>query len=172
MASAKNAGRSADVATTDDDSDKAALARVVEDRNLFSDDELRNVGSFDDALRLIAEAEGISVLDISDFGSGFAVEKDKDNLCGKRFIILNYRFHLGKTGEFVILQLVTEDGQKLVLTDGGTGIYAQMCVVRDTNRGKKGAIMVPRGLVRSDYVVTDSKGNEIDATTYYLSLSK
>lgn len=141
----------------------------------FSDTELRNITSFDEAVRLAAEKFG-GVVDAADeIGSGFVMLDDKSKLVGEPFIIISYSFPEGdyrnETGEmshFAVLRLVTKHGDRYVITDGGHGIYSQLDEFH-VRSGRQGGLLVNGGLRRSDYE-TEVNGQMQPATTYYLNV--
>lgn len=138
---------------------------------MFSEDDLSAIGSFSDAMALLNDAR-VEVVSTDDLGDGFIVCDNKDSLVKVPFVILNVKFSEGDHGEFSILHIVTEDGRKLILTDGSTGINKQAALY--AGKGRTQGILCPRGLVRSDYEYddVDSKTGEVKkkpATTYYLS---
>ncbi|HWV44407.1 MAG TPA: hypothetical protein VN039_00025 [Nitrospira sp.] len=134
---------------------------------ILSEDDLGAVQSFADAMQLMQDAR-VDVVSTDDLGDGFVVlpTDGKASLVGVPFIILNMRFHTGDMGEFVILHVVTEDGRKLIVNDGSTGIRDQCKGYARNNRTQ--GILCKRGLTRSDYTYEDDKGKSIPATTYYL----
>lgn len=137
---------------------------------IWDDESLRNISSFSDAMDAALAMGGVE--DYNDFGTGFSVV-DKASLIGQAFVILEWRFHKGDFGVFVSAAAVTEDGRKVVINDGSTGICQQLLDVTD-QRETRGApnpqanLIVRNGIRASDYTYTDDKGNEIPATTYYL----
>ena len=146
-------------------------------RRLWSDNDLREIGSFEDALNAV----GPNVLDSADeIGSGFKVLEDKDELLKIPFLILEWRFNpgkyindLGEKTDFVSITLVTKHNEKYILNDGSTGIAAQLRDLTDRT-GSYGGLLCRNGLrVSRDYEVRlpDGKGGEktILGTTYYLA---
>lgn len=132
----------------------------------LSDDTLRSIETFADAIDAVSQA-GIGAVDISsELGNGFTVVPNKDILVGKAFFIVGMRQTEGDHGSFSILEIVTKDDEKYILTDGGTGIHAQ---VTDLIASGKTAGLVKGGLSRSDYTYVDDKGKESAASTYYLA---
>ena len=148
-----------------------SVARVV------SGSMLASISDFASALAVLDDA-GIGYESISDYGDGFAVVS-KDKLVDRKFIIVEWRFNdsdkvMGK--QFVSAACVTETGEKVIINDGGTGVCSQLAEVsrirEESNSPSPFAgLLVPGGLVKSDYTYTDAKGNETEATTYYLSES-
>lgn len=141
------------------------------------EDALRNVKSYEDALALLQD-KGVAVHTTTEFGDGFEVCKNKDSLVGVEFIVMDSKFTPGDYGDdFVILHIVTRDGRKLILVDGGTGICLQM---RQYHKwGKEQGLKVPAGLIRSDFRFIEGVGvvrpgedgyeSATPGTTYYLS---
>lgn len=146
------------------DSNDGVVAKPLLTSN---EDTLRDIQSFSDALQALADA-GIQVHSTEEFGDGFKVLQDKNRLVDVPFIILGFRFHDGENGEFAIAHVVTESNEKLILTDGGSGIRDQL--KRYAGHGVESGLMVPRGLIRSDYKYDDpTTGEKRPGTTYYLS---
>jgi hypothetical protein len=150
----------------------SATDKQIEKRQMFYPNDLRNIESFQDALRLL-EGSGISVEDATEvIGDGFEMLDDKTKLVDQPFVILAWLFapgdykdeQTGETSEFCIMRLVTGEGKKYVVTDGSTGLSAQL---RDYEQrtGKMGGLIVRRGLRRSDYENEHGPG-----TTFYLNV--
>lgn len=147
---------------------KMTDAKTKEIANLTRDeDALASITTLDDAFTLLAGA-GVSVTEAKDLGSGFVVldKNEKNQLVGKGFIVIGAGFHNGDMGEFVSLHVVTEDGGKFIINDGGTGIKDQ--AKRYAEKGKLVGLLCRKGLTRSDYE-TEINGKMTPATTYYLS---
>lgn len=151
-------------------------ADVIAESNkrLMSDTDLASINSFTDAMNA-AEGTFGAVDDFADYGSGFSVLDDKDKLVKIPFVILEFTFSQGEMGEFVSAPLVTEDGRKLILNDGSTGICKQLREVRDRRIERdifpaQGALAVRNGLRVSSYKYVDpTTGKETPAKTYYLA---
>lgn len=156
------------------ESKKATEGATTEMVVKLSDEALTGITSFDDALALLAETYGGSEIKVASevLGDGFGLldSKDKHKLVGVMLVLVNWSFHIGENGEFVVARLVTENNQKLILTDGSQGICKQLSTY-SANSGKYAAMVVKQGLRRSDYTYTDDKGEEKSATTYYLDVS-
>jgi hypothetical protein len=131
------------------------------------DDTLAGINTIDDAFKVLADA-GVNVTEIKDLGTGFVVldKNEKNQLVGKGFLVLAMSFHTGDMGEFVSLHVVTEDGGKFIVNDGGTGIKDQC--VKYAAKGITSGLLIRKGLTRSDYE-TEIDGKMTKATTYYLS---
>lgn len=143
---------------------------VVATPMLTKDEEsLAAITSFADAMALI-ESAGIEIHSTEEYGDGFKLltTADKTQLVGVPFVVLGIKFAEGDYGDdFAIIHLVTEDGRKCIITDGSTGIRAQ--AKRYAEKGITAGLLVPRGLVQSDYTYLNDKGVETPATTFYLS---
>lgn len=129
-----------------------------------------SITSFDDALALVGDKLGGTVVDASDLGDGFAVldNKDKRTLIGAGLIVLSVSFHDGDHGEFASCRIVTQDGRKLVVNDGGTGIYEQIKMLHKMRPQTIGQpIMVRKGLRESRYDHPEHGAS----VTYYLDTS-
>jgi hypothetical protein len=136
---------------------------------LRDDDALASISDLDGALKLL-NAQGIGVTEVRDLGSGFVVVDNKDQLVGKDMIILGGQFNSGDMGVFVSLYIVTEDGGKWIVNDGGTGICEQ--ARKYAEKGRLAGLRCRKGLTRSDYTTTvtvKGKETEVEGTTYYLS---
>lgn len=151
---------------------------------ILSDDSARNVKSFADAITA-AQAE-LGVTDIAnagdELGDGFRLLEDKDRLISTPFFIVDWRFLVGDQGVnsktkdyagkglYSTIRLITEDDRKFRISDGSSGIHAQLFDFSQTHGGRTAAMMVKGGLVRSDYT-TEIDGESVEGTTYYLSTS-
>lgn len=138
---------------------------------IYDDEDLRNISSFADAMAA-AEAAG-PIEDFGSYGTGFQVA-DKNTLIGTPMVFLEWRYNSGDFGVFVSIAAVTEDGRKIIINDGSSGICKQLQLVTDERVAKKhptpcAGLIVRNGLTRSDYTYTDDKGHEIPAETFYLA---
>jgi len=135
---------------------------------LDGDETLSGIKSFEDALQVLKDA-GVGVVSYAEeFGTGFDIlpDRNKDTLVGNPFVIVNVRFSEGDHGEFVSLHVVTKSGEKWIVNDGSTGIYAQC---KSARKNLAGAFM-DKGLRRSDYDYVNVKtGEKTAAKTYYLA---
>lgn len=129
--------------------------------------DLRAVTSFEDAARLLAE-HGVAVADATtEIGDGFTLLDDKSALLNVPFLALQWTFAAGDFGpdsEFVVMRVLTSNGDKFIITDGGTGLYQQ---VRDyyDRTGSDGGLLVRRGLRKSEYDNEHGHG-----VTFYLNV--
>lgn len=160
---------------------------VIENPSVINDEDRAAITDFASALGLL-KALNIEVEKASEYGTGFAVEKNKDKLIGVDFVILSWRFAVGDyvdttgdNGEFVAAEIVTRHDEKLVIVDGGTGIYKQLRMVT-SQRIEKGhahpqaGLFVDGGLTKSTYfrnkngdVSKTAKAGYEPGTTHYLS---
>ena len=134
--------------------------------NSISDADLRNLNP-DNVVEFL-KSQGVELTDISAFGSGFTILKEKDQLIGKWFIIVEWKFSLGDFGEFVSALIMTKDGDKFVINDGSAGIYQQLLAITEETEKRHG-LVVRNGLTRSDYEYVDAQGKKVPARTYYLA---
>lgn len=123
----------------------------------FTDDQLRGITSFDDAVSLAAEQHGAVVAASDELGNGFAVldDESKGRIVGVPLMLLEWSFNAGDYGEdFVSIRAVAFfDGrgiEKVVINDGGTGIRQQLKDYQDRT-GKTGGMIVKNGLRESQY---------------------
>lgn len=144
----------------------------------ITDSDLAAIDSFADLQRLFAE-KGIAVEAASEYGTGFTLLKDKARLVGVTFAIVEWKYvesdkytdEHGNRNTFVVVELVTINNEKYVITDGGVGICEQLKMI-DQQRTAKGVaqsragLLVNGGLVRSEYVNADGVPGE----TFYLNV--
>jgi hypothetical protein len=152
----------------------------------LTQDELRVISDFRSAMEAVENATGVPVEDASDYGTGFDVLSTdaKGTLCGVPFVIVEWRFNEGDAGEFVSVSLVTEDGRKLVLNDGSTGIYQQLKEITGERLARgitaQTGLAVRKGLRVNEYEYSPTLGRAVKrgesapdkakAKTYYLAL--
>lgn len=146
----------------------------------FDNDALRAITSFDEALALTEQTLGHEVVNASDeMGNGFTIlpTTDKDKLVGVRFLIMSFDFHAGDNGTYVSCQIVTEDGRRLVLNDGSTGICDQL-ITWNQKTNRSGGLLV-NGVRRSEYdrknehgdvIVNPNTGRAERGVTFYLNV--
>ena len=138
----------------------------------FTDQQLGQITSIDDALSALADA-GLGVSGIEDFGSGFVLT-DKDQLKGAEMLLLQWRFSEGDFGPFVSVAALTRDGRRVIFNDGSTGIYKQLRTVtltrlKNGETNMQAGLTATNGLKESTYTYEDEKGVKRPASTYYLS---
>jgi hypothetical protein len=135
--------------------------------------DFRNIASMADYVAAIGGQDAV-ILAHEELGDGFA-EVEKDALVSVRCILVDWTFHVsdkftrnGQPTEWVRVRGIDQNGRKFWFADGGAGVYAQLRKLTDRT-GKREALYVHDGLVRSDYTYTDEKGDTSPATTYYIS---
>lgn len=154
-------------------------------RRQFTDDDMREIKTFEDAQRMAAEKFG-EVLNYSEeFGTGFTLLDDKDRIVGKDMFILEWQINKGTWGEFASFAVITESNEKYIINDGSSGIYAQLAEL-SYSHNKSGGLFITGGLRKSTYdtclecgvprppeiVCTrcgDTTDRRAEGTTYYLS---
>lgn len=142
----------------------------------LSDDELAGIQSFEDAIALL-KSSGLAPATITDFGNGFEVLEDKRQLLKVPFLILSWAFNNGDHGDFVTMYVVTDNGRKLVVNDGSTGIREQLVSISEKRLTEFGGditkahsgLYCPKGLRISEYVYVNDKGDKSNAATFYLA---
>lgn len=152
----------------------------VEKLQRLSPDELRSIGSFDDALALLQENLGAEIIgDAShEIGDGFTMLQDKDKLLDVPFIAVGWTFadgdyvdpNTGVKAQYIVMRVVTDKGDKFIIVDGSPhGVCGQMqdYTVR---RNAYAGLVVKGGLRKSEYDTTDASGNPIHGTTHYLNV--
>lgn len=126
--------------------------QISEVTSRFSDDVMRSITSFEDALELGIQESGV-IHDIADYiGNGFTVlpTDRKRDLIGKEFVAVDWRVNDGKWGLYASLAIVTADNQKWIVNDGSSGIGAQLKQLT-AEQGITSFLRVHRGLRDSTY---------------------
>lgn len=139
----------------------------------LSNDDLRNIATFDDAMALF---NGDVHTADSELGDGFELLKEKDRLIGDPCLFISWSFSEGDHGEFVSARVIAKSGGKYVVNDGSTGLCSQLREYTDSHGGRNGGLLSRRGLRKSEYTYdeTDPKTGEIKtkpAVTYYIDTS-
>lgn len=150
----------------------AKQSTEIEQYKLSSSD-LQEMQSFEDALRVLQE-RGIEVHSSTEFGDGF-VKPDADNksikakLVGVKMIIVSAQETEDDNGrEFTVFRAITENGSRIVFSDGSTGLAAEAHDWLTKHGGQWVPIIANHGLRRSDYDFENDKGEIQSATTFYL----
>lgn len=157
---------------------------------MASDTQLRELTTFDDALRLIQEQLGAQVHSVEEhIGTGFVVLDDKAKLDGVDFLAVMWEFHSSGDyssltedgdevqGQFVSVHLMTRSplqgyiGNKYIINDGSKGgVRDQLLDYTARNDGKKVGLYCAGGLTVSEYDYLDeSTGKKSKARSYYLA---
>ena len=146
--------------------------------SFYRDADLAALDSFQSVLDSF-NSLGLVPETMADYGTGFEICKNKDRLIDTDLVIVEWRFNVsevGSEGAFVSAAVVTKNGEKWILNDGGSGIYQQLRMVTD-QRNRAGhahpqaALMVKNGLTKSEYTYEGEKGKRTPAVTYYLNTS-
>jgi hypothetical protein len=135
-----------------------------------SEGQLSEITTFDDALALVQDVFGGQIVEADKtLGTGFAVLDDKNRLLGVAFIAVKIDQHAtGDHGPFTSLHVVTQDGRKYIINDGGTGIHGQITELYSRKPELIGLpLLVRQGLRRSDYVHPEHG----PSVTFYLNTS-
>lgn len=115
----------------------------------FSNDELLNISSFQDAVALL-ESKGADItLAHEVIGNGFALLDDKKKLVDVPFLILQWRFLAGNFGEYVNMLVITQKNEKYIVSDG-SGMPEQMREFT-ARTGQTAGMAVLHGLTVSEY---------------------
>lgn len=144
----------------------------------FAADDLRNIESFDDALKLM-QAAGVEIEDASDaIGDGFVLVDDKSTLVGIPLVFLTWSESTGEQGDYTVARVVAKMANgtvgKFVVVDGSsTGIHEQLKQYSASRGGKVGGLTTFGGLRKSDYEVElpNEKTGVLEkrkATTFYI----
>lgn len=146
-------------------------------------DEVLNKLTDTSAVAEFFESQNAELEDYADeYGSGFEILERKDKLVDVPFLVVSWTFNTSKDypnpdgtpGVFVTAYVITEKGDKYIVNDGSTGIRNDLYRVTELRRQKgsqnsQTALMVRKGLRRSDYNYVNPKTGEVSkATTFYL----
>lgn len=141
----------------------ALVPEVMTQASAYDSDTMRELSSFDEAVRLATEAYG-PIDDAADLGDGFALlkEEDKRRLVGIPLLFLEWNFYPGDYGSmFVAIRMVArnKDGgvSKYIVNDGSTGIADQLAAYTKRT-GKSGGLMVRQGFRVSEYTYCELCG--------------
>jgi hypothetical protein len=153
-----------------------AMADVVKPTPMLSNDDFKSIESIDDALELLRQTHGEAALQTAAdaLGDGFALTKNKDQFIGVPMVFVHWSIspgdfadpETGEVGNFVAARVVTKGG-KFIITDGSTGISAQL--EKFTADTGKTFLIAQKGLRKSEYKKED--GARADGTTYYIDTS-
>lgn len=144
------------------------MTEVVATRPLLSDEQRADIKSFDDAMALFAQ-QGMEVTSITEYGDGFQAGANKADFVNVKFIIVDLKIIPAEKSDydtdFAVVWVVTSDGRKAILSDGGTGMCEQ--VKNLVSRNAALPILCEHGLTVSEYTYTDEKGKQTPAKTFY-----
>lgn len=135
--------------------------------------DFRTIGTMAEYVAAIGGQDKVALAH-EELGDGFA-EIEKDRLVSVRCIFVDWTFHTsdtftrnGEASEWVRVRGIDADGRKFWFADGSAGVCSQLRQLTDRT-GKREALYVHDGLVRSDYTYTDEKGDTSPASTFYIS---
>lgn len=106
--------------------------------------------------------------------------RDKAELLERPFLIESVWFEVGSRNvEYVYVQAQFENGETFTFNDSSTGVRAQIeAYLKSKDRNPEIGqvvpalnLIIPRGLRFSQYEVTDERGRNKLAKTYYLTTS-
>lgn len=172
-----------DMAKTDNAIADQKTGEIIKGNSVISRDSLDTALTFAEAVSE-AEAYGLSPEEYTVVTNIYEpLGKNKDALLAKPFFVRSVRFSADKiTGNpFVILHVVSHDGNRYLVTDGSSGIYKQMdaLVTRRITEGHKtpyNFYMIANGLRKSEFGI-NANGETVAlgaadmkerAATYYL----
>lgn len=159
----------------------------------FNNNDLNNITSFGDAVRIAEATLGHTVTEIDGFRIG--TDADKQALVGSEMLIMEWDFVDGDHGkEYVVMRVIAQVQsfgklrlRKLVLNDSGVGITPELRAYT-TQTGRQGGLHIVNGLRVSTYAIDPAtrkplnKAEQADirrsgryaemASTYYLDLPK
>jgi hypothetical protein len=137
----------AEKAAAEDTDTVTALSRLP---GSLSNEQLREIDV--SKIRELALGAG----DADELGTGFRKVDDKRQLIDTSFLIVEYRFFEGIKSLFATVFLVTDDGRKLFITDGSTGIRAQLEEWTKQHSGNMTRMLCRNGLRMSEYRVCNN----------------
>jgi hypothetical protein len=156
------------VTQSNNDEPRAEVVLTQTD-TIITDAFMRNLGNisgnaFDDAMALAKDIIGEDVKSFADeMGTGFAIlaKEDKAQLIGVQSLFLKWRFTDGDFGRYVNVAVLTQDGRKLILNDGSSGICQQLWDYTKTT-AKDNYMLAKRGLRESTYATCGNCGKPRD----------
>lgn len=152
--------------------------------------DVQNLHTLEDIERYFA-AQGVELSAGEEISDGFEKLENKDRLIGTPIILIDWRelWSDENAGYFHTIRLMTAAGEKYRISDGSTGISAQLREITEvrTNDPRKlpnAGLIVKDGLTKSEYWVSKDGGRALTsqeaeslpadqkrkAATYYLSL--
>jgi hypothetical protein len=170
------ATRKASTQDTPEPSTEVATRRALDDivpeqlpqASLYSEDELRGLSDWDQAMRLAMSVTGEApIMASEEMGDGFQLidsERGKATLIDVPFVLLEWTFRDGDFGTYVSCRGMTKEGRKFILNDGSTGIAEQLAKLTKDNNGRMSNLVVGKGLRVSEYP-TDVNGQPLDKKT-------
>jgi hypothetical protein len=147
----------------------------------FTNEDLLNISTFEDALALVAETYGDVLAADEVIGNGFRMLANKEKLVGTPFVAIQWKFFDGDYGsKYTNLLVVTDRGDRYLVNDGGAGITRDL-MEYSTRTSRMGGVVFRNGLSSSTYDFCSECGSTVceapdehrmtPATTFYLDLS-
>jgi len=147
----------------------------------FSNEDLLNISSFEDAIALVNEAYGDVLTADEVIGNGFRMLGDKHKLVGVPFVAVQWKFFDGDYGtSYTNMMVVTDRGDRYLVNDGGAGITKELMEF-SARSDRMGGVVFRNGLAASTYdFCSDCRSTSCEvpeehrmtpATTFYLDLS-
>lgn len=125
------------------------VSEVLNAPRLFEDDALAGFQTYGDVAAAFSERLGVPLESVTDYGTGFVLV-EKESLVGIPHVIVQWRFNAGEYGEeFVSVEAITKNNDKVIYNDGSTGIYAQLRQVTNKRLADKSPVPPQAGLVVS-----------------------
>lgn len=143
-------------------------------------DDLDAITTHDEALAILL-AHGITPFDAADILADEWAPVAKDNLVNVPFIVLDTKVSWGDFGPFYTVRAMTKEGRKIRFSDGSTGIYEQLELLKSKYGMKTAAgLRCEKGLVKSVYTRRDEEGQpllndrgvEEKGSTFYFNTQK
>jgi hypothetical protein len=183
MSQASKPGRGGSQTPADQQVAKAtALSEMLPEEmpgSVFDSEALKSLSSFDDAMKIVAQAYGRPIEDATEeLGDGFTLldGNNKEILCGLPLIVMEWQFHAGGFGNKYVSVRVAARHQngsmgKYIFNDSSAPGCAEQLAKYTKDTGKYGGIMIPNGLRKSTYEYDDN-GVKKTGTSWWIDLSK
>jgi len=155
------------------------VSELAKNQTVLSDTELNSITSIEAAIQALGVTDPSG---LSWEASPWTLLADKNQLVGRAFLAVQWKFHQSKEyvgSEYVSVYVITQDSLNgethFVINDGSTGICRQLRELTDhrTETGHKtpySGALIKGGLKLSEYERVDEKGTIIGkGKTYYLS---
>lgn len=104
-------------------------------------------------MRLASQLHGDVVNAAEVLGNGFTNADDKGRYVGVPLLVISWEFQdsdVKANAQYAVLFCMTKQGEKIVITDGSTGIYQQLREYT-ARTGINGGLIMPNGLSESNY---------------------
>ena len=155
------------------------MNELTKNQVVLSDTELNSITSIETAIAALGVTDPSG---LSWEASPWTLLNDKNQLVGRAFLAVQWKFHQSKEylgSEYVSVYVITQDSLNgethFVINDGSTGICRQLRELTDyrtesNHKTPYSGALIKGGLKLSEYDRTDEKGTIIGkGKTYYLS---